>query len=164
MSNSSPEVWPVHSLVCQEGDGLASEIQQKGTLKVKNIQLEKTKIITVLEGDQSDDDSDGPMDGDDAFMQVLRKIYSCALEGNDNSLQRQKLFHAFKRTSVMQSENVDFLHQYFSGTPVCLSPRTLLTYHPECKRCTRVDASQDDLAILQRITGHIHISGVESSS
>jgi hypothetical protein len=89
---------------------------------VKNIQLEKTKIITVLEGDQSDDDSDGPMDGDDAFMQVLRRIYSCALEGNDNSLQHQKLFHAFKRTSVMQAENVDFLHQYFSGTPACLSP------------------------------------------
>jgi hypothetical protein len=136
-------------LVCQEGGGLASEIEQKGTLRVKNIQLEKTKIITVLEGDQSDDDSDGPVDGNNASIQVLRKIYSCALEGSDNSLQHQKLFHAFKRTPVMQAENVDFLHQYFSGTPVCLSPRNLLTYHPECKRCTRVNASQDDLAILQ---------------
>jgi hypothetical protein len=87
-------------LVCQEGGGLASEIEQKGTLRVKNIQLEKTKIITVLEGDQSDDDSDGPMDGNNAFMQVLRKIYSCALEGSDNSLQRQKMFHAFKRTPL----------------------------------------------------------------
>jgi len=36
--NISPEVWPIHSLVCLEGGGLASESQQKGTLRVKNVQ------------------------------------------------------------------------------------------------------------------------------
>ena len=83
LSNSSPEVWPIHNLVCQEGGGLASERQQKGTLRVKNIQVEKTRLITVLEGDQDDDyEIEGHIDGDDALIWAMWEIYSCDQNGN----------------------------------------------------------------------------------
>jgi hypothetical protein len=79
-------------LVCQEGGGLASERQQKGTLRVKNIQVEKTRLITVLEGDQDDDyEIEGHIDGDNALMWAMWEIYSCDQNGNKNSCQSQKL-------------------------------------------------------------------------
>ena len=117
LSNLSPDVWPIHNLVTKEGGGLETDRLQKGTLRVKRPKIDRSQLTTVLEGDMEEDHNLGDQLGDDTFVALLRRIYSC-YEENTSTCQKlvMNLFaiHSVKFYSTL----AHFLSPYKQHLPI----------------------------------------------
>lgn len=134
LSNSFPEVWPIHSLVSKEGGGLAAERHQRGTLRVKRRNNDKSGAITILEGAPQNHDDFSYEDhfgDDDPCMQLLRQIYSCDQQCSATFSISEKLvmFLSAIYSIKLYSTLAHFLTPHKYQLPIKLST---MKYLPSC--------------------------------